>query len=188
MEFEELQKIWNAQDNKPLYAINEKAMDNYILSKKKQAYHITNTSELLLIFVNIASGCLVLAMNLFKQSIFIYLLAAWMFGTALFTVISRIRRIKSSNRFDRSMHGDLDHAVSIATYQVRISQVMRWNILPIGALCFLGLWAGGKPVWIAIVVLIFFVLVYYASGWEHRIYKKKKHELELLQRKLENES
>lgn len=188
MEFEELQKIWNAQDNKPLYAINEKTMYNYILSKKKQAYHITNISELLLIFVNIGSGCFVLAMNLFNQSIFIYLLSAWMFGTALFTVISRIRRIKSSNRFDRSMHGDLDYAVSIATYQVRISQVMRWNILPIGALCFLGLWEGGKPVWIAIVVLMFFALAYYASGWEHKIYKKKKRELEVLQRKLENES
>ena len=163
-------------------------MYNYILSKKKQAYHITNISELLLIFVNIVAGCFVLAINFSNQSIFIYGLSAWMFGTALFTVVSRIRRIRSSNRFDRSMLGDLDHAVAVATYQVRISQIMRWNILPIGTLCFLGLWEGDKPVWIAIFVLVFFALTYYASGWEHKIYKRKKQELKILQRKLENES
>jgi hypothetical protein len=48
MEFEELRKIWDAQNNQPLYAINEKAMYNLILSKKKQAHHITNISELLI--------------------------------------------------------------------------------------------------------------------------------------------
>jgi hypothetical protein len=78
MEFEELRKIWDAQDNQPLYAINEKAMYNLILSKKKQAHHITNISELLLIFVNLGSGILILALNLFKQSgnISLYILSA----------------------------------------------------------------------------------------------------------------
>ena len=148
MEFEELKKIWDTQNNQPLYAINEKAMYNHILSKKKQAHHITNITELLIIFVNICSGCVVLGMNYFKQSsnIYLYILSAWMFGSALFMLVNRIQRIKGNNRFDRSMRGDLDHAISVATYQVRISQIMRWNILPIGALTLLGLWEGGKPI------------------------------------------
>ena len=37
------------------------------------------------------------------------------------------------------------------------------------------------------LILIFFVLTGYASGWEHRIYKARKRELEILQGKLENE-
>jgi hypothetical protein len=78
-------------------------------------------------------------MNLFDQSsnISMYVLSAWMLGSALFMLVSRIRRIKGDNQFDRSMSGDLDHAISVATYQVRISQIMLWNILPIGALTFL---------------------------------------------------
>ena len=189
MEFDELKKIWDAQNNQPLYAINEKAMYNHILSKKKQAHHITNISELLIIFVNLASGSFILAVNYFKQSgnISMYLLSALMFGSALFMVVNRIRRIRGNNRFDRSMSGDLDHAISVATYQVRISQIMRWSIIPIGVLTILGLWEGGKPLWIAIIVLIFFALTYYAGGWEHNIYKRKKRELELLQSKLGNE-
>jgi len=189
MEFEELKKIWDAQTNQPLYAINEKAMYNHILSKKKQAHHITNISELLIIFVNICSGSFVLGMNYFGQSgnIFMYLLSAWMFGSALFMLVNRIRRIKGNNRFDRSLSGDLDHAISVAAYQVHISQIMRWNILPIAALTMLGLWEGGKPVWIAVCVLLFFALTHLAGGWEHNIYKRKKRELEILQKKLDNE-
>src|SRR6187402_855153 len=112
MEFEELRKIWDAQNDQPLYAINEKAMYNFILSKKKQAHHITNISELLIIVVYTITGSVVLGMNLFDQSsnISMYLLSAWMLGSALFILVNRIRRIKGDNRFDRSMSGDLDHA------------------------------------------------------------------------------
>jgi len=190
MEFEELRKIWDVQDNQPLYAINEKAMYNLILSKKKQAHHITNISELLIIIVYTITGGAVLGMNLFDQSsnIFMYVLSVWMLGSALFMLMNRIRRIKGGNQFDRSMSGDLDHAISVASYQVRISQIMLWNILPIGALTTLGLWEGGKPIWIAMVVLLFFALSYYAGGWEHNIYKRKKRELEVLKKKLASES
>lgn len=189
MEFEELKKIWDAQNNQPLYAINEKAMYNLILSKKKQAHHITNISELLLIFVNFGSGILILAMNLFKQSgnISLYVLTAWMLASALYILVRRIQRIKGGQQFDRSINGDLNHAISVASYQVGISQIMRWNILPITVLTLLGLWEGGKPIWIALIVLLFFALTYYAGGWEHNIYKKKKRDLEILQKKLGNE-
>ena len=188
MEFDELKKIWDAQNDQPLYAINEKAMYNLILSKKKQAHHITNISELLIIVVYTITGSVVLGMNLFDQSsnISMYLLSAWMLGSALFMLVNRIRRIKGDKQFDRSMSGDLDHAISVATYQVRISRIMRWNILPIGILTILGLWEGGKPIWITMVVLLFFALTYYAGGWEHSIYRRKKRELEVLKKKLDN--
>jgi hypothetical protein len=64
-----LRKIWDAQSNQPIYAINEKAMYNLILSKKKQAHHITNISELLIIIVYIITGSLVLGMNLLIKAV-----------------------------------------------------------------------------------------------------------------------
>ena len=189
MEFEELQQIWDLQNNQPMYAINEKALHNRILSKKKQTYHITNVSELLLIMVNIGAGCIILGMNFYGQpgSIFMYLLSAWMFGTALYVLVSRIRRIQGDRRFDRSVRGDLHHAISVATYQLSLSQIMRWNILPIGSLVLLGIWGGGKSVWVAVLTVIAFSLAYHAGAWEHSIYKARKRELEILQNKLENE-
>ena len=189
MEFDEMKKIWDTQNNEPIYGINEKALHNRILSKKRQAYHITNFSELLIIIVYIGAGAFVLALNTFKPGVNIamYCLSAWMFMVAFYMLFSRIRRIKASHRFDRSMSGDLNHALSVATYQVRISAFGRWNILPIGILTVLGVWEGGKSIWAIAGVVIFFVLVSYASGWEHNIYKTRKRELEILQDKLENE-
>jgi hypothetical protein len=190
MEFEELQKIWDSQNNHNMYAINEQALHNRILSKKKQVYYITNVSELLLIFVNISAGAFVLGTNFFnaRESIFLYSLSLWMFGSAFYLILSRIRRIASGLQFDRSLRGDLAYAISIATYQVRLSQLMRWNILPIGTLVILGVWNSGRPIWVALGILVFFLFAHYAGGWEHSIYKNKKRELETLQSKLTNET
>jgi len=187
MEFEEMQKIWDSQNNKPLYAINEQALHNRIQSKKKQTSHITNFSELLLIIVNLGAGCFVLGINLFRPggNKYMCLLGVWMLSTALYLFRNRIRRIKGDKKFDRSLCGDLNHAISVAAYQVRLSQTMRWNILPIGAFIMLGVWDSGKAIWIAGLILVFFVLAYFGSAREHSIYKARKRELEILQAKLE---
>jgi hypothetical protein len=189
MEFEEMQRVWDSQTNQPLYAINETALHNRIISKKEKARHITNISELLVIIVNAGMGSFILALNFFKQStnIFLYLMAIWMFGSALYLLVSRIRRISGGKRFDRSMRGDLDHAVSVATYQVRLSLLMRWNILPMGILVLLSVWEGNKSVWIIVLILAFFAIVHFASAWEHNIYRSRKRELEALRNKLESE-
>jgi hypothetical protein len=190
MEFDEMKKIWDSQNNEPLYAINEKALHDRILAKKKQAYHITNISELLMIIVNLSVGLLILGINLLKQNvnIYLFLLSAWMLGSAIYVLMSRIRRIKGDNQFERSMRGDLHYAISVATYQVRLSQLGRWSILPIGIFSILGVWGGGKSVWVALGMLIFIVLTNYVARWEHNIYKAKKRELETLQSKLEDEA
>ncbi len=189
MEFDEMKKIWDSQNNEPLYAINEKALHNRILSKKKKAYHITNFSELLLIVVNTGAGSLTLGVNLYKQSgnIYFYLLSAWMFLSALYTLLSRIRRIRGSHHFDRSMLGDLAYAISMASYQVRLSQAGLWNVLPIALLGLLGVWESGKRGWPILIIAMLFVLGAYAARWEHRYYKARKRELEILQKKLKSE-
>jgi len=93
-------KCGNSQNNEPIYGINEKALHNRILAKKKQAYHITNASELLAVVVNLVVGCLLFALNLYKEStnMFLYLLAAWMIVTGLYVLVSRIRRLKENTR------------------------------------------------------------------------------------------
>lgn len=188
MEFEELQQIWNSQNSKPMYALNEDALHRRIDTKKNQASHITNISELLGIIANACSGIFIVGMNLYNrsQNIFLYAMAAWMLGTSFYFLVSRIRRKKTGNQFDRSLRGDLAYAISMSTYQVRISLLMRWNILPIAILILLGMWDGGKSIMLAAVLLLFFVLVYFASGWEHNIYKSRKRELETLQSRLDS--
>ncbi|MEI9909690.1 MAG: hypothetical protein WDO71_08430 [Bacteroidota bacterium] len=79
------------QNNETLYAINEKALHNRILSKKRSAGHIAGFSELLSIFVNTGIGLFILGVALFspRTDIFMYLMAAWSFITALYLIVSR---------------------------------------------------------------------------------------------------
>ncbi len=189
MEFDEMKKIWDSQNNTALYTINEDALHNRILSKKNKVYHITNISELLVIIIFFFTGCFTLGINSTHQNggIHTHLLAAWMFGTSLFVLINRLLRISKTKQFDRSLSGDLANAISIATYQVRFSRLMRWNIVPIALLTILGVWGNGKSIWIISGIIAFSALTYYAGGWEHGIYEAKKRELETLRDKLENE-
>jgi hypothetical protein len=189
MEFDEMKKVWDTQNNEPVYGINEQALHKRIVAKKNTGLRITHISEWLLIVVNMGAGAFIFGSSWYKQSsnVFMYILAAWMFISGLYFLVHRIRRIQADQQFDRSMLGDLRYAISIASYQVRISLVMRWNIVPIGLLVILSIMYGGKSVWLAAGIFIFLVLTSYASGWEHNIYKNRKIELERLQRKLEDE-
>lgn len=186
MEFDELQKIWHSQTNEPLWVINEQALYKRIQQKKKKVSYIANFSELLLLVVYIGSGSFIIGLNYVKPrpNLLLYVMAAWMLGTAVYVLVSRVRRMKNSYIFDRSLLGELNQAVSTATYQVQLSQIVRWNVLPIGILSLWSVLAGGQSVWFAVGILLVFVLSYYGGRWEHRIYVAKKRELEVLQRKL----
>lgn len=190
MEFDEIQKIWDSQNNQPLYVINENALHNRILFKKQQGLHITNVSELLWIIGNATAAVTIVGVNLSRQdgSIFMYALSAWTISIAAYMLICRNRRIQASGRFDRSLQGDLDHAISVATYQVRLSHFGRWNILPIAILVMLTFWEEGQSPWWIVVLVIFSILTSYGGGWEHGIYKARKRELHVLQNKLQNET
>src|SRR5688500_15786543 len=174
MDFKDIQKIWDTQTNQPLYVINENALHKRIQAKKKQAHHTTNLTELFTIFANACAGGVVLMISIFGRSenISKYAMGSWMLVVALYVLISRIRRIKRDLKFDRTIRGELDHAVSVATYQVNLSNLMRWNLILLGSLLLLSTWEGKKSVWIGTGVLAFLAIVHYFSGWEHNFYKR----------------
>lgn len=189
MEFDELQKIWDTQNKQPLYVINEQALHNRIVAKKHQVVHIAIVTEWILIIANTASGAFVLQQNYAGRRglVFAYLLAVWLLGTALYVLVNRIRRMREQQQFNRSLNGDLQHALATASYQVRISRIMRWNTLPIAVLVLFGAWEGGQSLWFLGIVALFFVLVFFASGWEMGIYRTKMKELQVLQQKLQED-
>ena len=189
MEFDEMKKVWDSQNNESLFAINEKALHNRILTKQRAAHHITNVSELLWIIGNTVAGCVVLGVNAFRETngVYMYLLSAWLIGSAFYLLAAKARRITGDQKFDRSMRGDLSYAISLAKYQVNLSLLGRWNLVPIGVLVILGFWEGGKSVWWIVGLLAFLTITHFAAGWEHNIYKNRKRELEILQGKLEGE-
>lgn len=187
MEFEEMQKIWHSESNQTFYAIDEHALNKRISAKKKTAHRITNISELVVIFTYFFGSCILLATNLINalSNVFMYLTAAWMFITSIYAIVVRVRRIYSNVRFDRTMFGELDHAISLATHQVRFSQMLGLNSILVAVLTVLMLLESDSSIWFAVGMSVFFAGALYLSKWEINIYKRKKEELVQLKMKLE---
>jgi hypothetical protein len=177
MDFEEMQTIWNAQNNANAYKLDEQELHRRILARKKRAVMITNFSELMIMIVYAAVGWVVLSVNM-------YYLAIWMWAVVMVLMISRIIRLRAARRFDRSVQGELQHALATAKYQVRLSQLMRWNIVVIFALTLWTIWKSGKPAWTLVLMSLIFLLAWYVSGIEHNKYKAQKGSLETLQQSL----
>lgn len=187
MEFDEIKKIWDAQNNQPLYVIDEKALHNRIQSKMKGALLRANLNEWGLIIINLFAAGVLVTLNSFGHAanIFMYIEAAWLFATVVYVVAHRSRRLSSSRRFDRSIHGDLDHAISIAAYHVRLVRMMNWNLLPLGAIMIFSGWEAGKLLKAAAVILISYALAFYVGIKENRANVRRRRELQVLKEKLE---
>ena len=187
MEFDEMKKIWDAQNNQPLYVIDEKALHNRIQSKMNTLLHFTSVSEWLLIMINLGAGGILIGRNPFKPgvNIFLHLEAVWMFGIVVYLVLICIRRIKASRQFDRSIHGDLDHAIFLASYQMRIGQIIRWNFLPMGAIMIFSGWESGKLLRVSAIILVSYTLAFYVTSKGYLANKRRKRELQVLKEKLE---
>ena len=171
MEFDEMKKIWDAQNNQPLYVLDEKALHHRIQSKMNGVLRVTNMNEWSSILFNLGAGCILLALNHFSPvaNIFMYIESAWLFATVAYVVINRIRRIKAGRRFDRSIHGDLDHAISVAGYQVRLSRVISWNLLPMSAIMIFSGWEAGKLLKVSVFILVSYALGFYVSAKGQRV-------------------
>ena len=185
MEFDEMKKIWDSKSNQFLYILNNEAMQKIIAARYRRASRMTDFTEWFITIVNVIAGGAILV-NVTREpvNVFVFLLALWMIGSAVYVWRRRIVRIRAMRRFDRTMLGDLNHAVDLATYQVRLSTLGRWNVVPVGIITFLALWQGDGSIALTAGTLVFLLLASWAAGWEHRFYKRRKHELELLRNRL----
>ena len=187
MEFEDMKKIWDTQNNQPLYVIDEKALHKRIQSKMNGVRRFANATEVSLMVVYLFAGSLLLAVNPFKRgaNIFMYIETAWMFAIVVYIMVSRNRRIKASRRFDRTIHGDLDHAISLASYHLRLSEIINWNGIPMGAIMIGSGWESGKLFMVSVVILVSYGLAFYVGAKANRANKRRKRELQILKEKLE---
>lgn len=125
MEFEELKKIWDTQNNQPMYAINEAALHKRIQSKMHRATRLSNINDIGLTMIALVTA----AISLFLSkpiSVWDWIISAELVIIAAYILAGRIKRKKQEARFDRSMLGDLDHAINNFRYEERRGKTMVW--------------------------------------------------------------
>ena len=192
MEFEEMKRIWDQQDDEPLYAINEEELHRSIKSTKKRAIRLTNINDWGLLVIGIVTAIVYSILSIIDNtpSVYDFLIVGTLLLITGYVWFSRIRRKKQEQIFARTMLGDLNHAIANVKYEAnRSKNMVWWFIVPLAILVFLNLSQGDVSLWKWIGIAAAFVLSGLLTRWEyiHR-FKPKLRKLEALRKKLTKEA
>lgn len=187
MEFEDMQVIWNSQNNEKLYAINEAALYEQIKRKGKSVDRLLEMSQLVMIAVNLFVG-IFLIIDAWRDNgeLYEYILPAMYLAYFIGAIVFRLVRRKEQVRFEETMLGELDKAIWQADYLIKQGYTLiKWYLLPLMLAASGSMLYNGKPFW-ALGMFVFMAGASYLSHyWEiERCYVPKKRELEGLREKL----
>lgn len=192
MEFEKMMRIWDTQDDVPLYTIDQDALHRSITARKNQTARFANTNDigLMLIFLGTAIMYSYLSIVGQNSNVYDYLIVGAMLGCTAYVWLSRMSRKRDESKFDRTILGDLDHAIANVDYEVKRSRSMIWWCgLPSTSLVLLNLSQNPMPIWKWMSIIAAFVLSWLLLRWEYtRRQKPRKLKLESLRTRLIEDS
>ncbi|MEO9481795.1 MAG: hypothetical protein ABJG47_00025 [Ekhidna sp.] len=190
MEFEEMQKIWDEQKGETMYAINETALHKSVTSKKKAASRRINIVEISLMIINsIVSVVLITDAILDEEGLWDYAGAVIMALTVVFLIAFRVRRKKNEQKFDRSMLGELDHAIANSHSIIQIATIMiYYYLIPVGFFTLGKMLYFGASLEKWFLIIGMFALAFFLVRWERKaLHIPRKTRLEGIKRKLMEE-
>ncbi len=190
MEFKEMKKIWDTQNDEALYVINEDALHRRIKAKKMGTKRTTTFAEIILIASNFIGGGVVIISHLLKNSgnVAAFSMGVMMMIVGAYILFIRSQRIKRDQQTDISILGDLENAIDNINYRIKLSQSMIWYCLIIIGFSMYTVLNSERSVFNIILISGFFIIGFIMSRWEHKHFNLgKRKQLLDLKEKLINE-
>jgi len=188
MEFEEMKRIWDQQNDEPLYAINEAALHRSIKSRKERASRSNNINDFGLTAICIATAIIYSIRFIVNTTptIFNYLMVIGLLFIIGYIWYGRIRRKKQEQFFGHTMLGDLNHTIASLQYKTnRSKNMVWWFVVPLAILTMLNMWQIDVSLWEWLGVGAAFILSALLMRWEYnRCNKPRLRNLEALRDKL----
>ncbi len=189
MDFEEMQKVWDEQKGETMYAINEAALHQSVTRKKNAAGKRINRVEIMLSIINSLVVLFLLILMRNHPRIWGFINAGIVATSVVYIQYFRWKRKKAENMFDRSMLGELDHAISNTNYIIRFNYLMVVGYLvPLSVVTITSLAVSGASLVKWLIVTGMFVLSFFVVRWEQKAYNipRKKQLLALKQKLMED--
>lgn len=201
MDFEQMKVIWDSQNERPLYVLDQEALHEQVRRKGRCIEQSVRMFEGFMIAILLAVAAILVGKRLFVVTDW---RPAMVIGAALTLLVAvvaavhlalqRRRRLKSEKVFDPSLLGDIDKAISQIDYQVaRLKNFHYWFILPMAAmtgLSFVTQGVGlselfGSKIWVGPLFLLSVLIYYVAIRVElSRVHGPRKRSLQTLRKKL----
>lgn len=187
MQFEDLQVIWNSQDDERLFAIDESALHAAIKRKSRSVNRLLAIFEWVMIAVN-----LLVAVVLFLDAgqdngpAFQYVLVVMYLAYFVVAVVRRLTRRREEVRFPPTMLGELDKAIWQVDYLIQQARsIIFWYVIPLGVVVTISMILSINTWWGLFFFTAWTTVTYFGSRWEiNKWYRPKKENLELLREKL----
>ncbi|MFK7952716.1 MAG: hypothetical protein AB8B73_07690 [Ekhidna sp.] len=190
MEFDQMQKIWNEEKKENLFVIDESALHKNVTRKKNAAGRRINKVEIGLILINSICSIILFISALNDTHSWNFIGSGLMLITVLYILYSRSKRKKGENTFDRSMLGELNHAISNTDSIIQFSRLMIIGYLVPFSIFIIGklIWSDASiERWLTMggMYLLAFILI----QWERKkMHIPRKRNLEILRKKLIEDS
>ncbi|MFQ3212975.1 MAG: Flp pilus assembly protein TadB [Marivirga sp.] len=184
MEFEEITKIWDQQNSKTLFVINEEAMHNRIRSKLKAATKENNINDFCLIAISLITAAYVLFSK--ANSLWNVVTAVALLLITVFIIVNRVRRKQRNKDFDQSMLGGLNHAIENIKFEIKRAKTFTlWFLLPVAVPTVMNMIEKEATVgrWLFVVGMCMLAIFVTQLGLQKKMKPKRKN-LEALRDKL----
>lgn len=187
MDFEELQVIWNSQNNEKMYAINENTLHAYIKQKSRSINKLLNFFEYMLIGMNLAVGIWLTIESLDNNPLSNqFILAVFYLAFGVYALIRRLMRRNEEKPFDPTMVGELDKAIWRIEYLMKQSlHVITWYLLPLVLIIGVMAFFDTRLLLTFIMLTVVTAASYFGHRWEfNKFHLPNQRNLEALREKL----
>ena len=167
MEFEQLHVVWNAQQQEPLFAINERAMHNLIRYKSARIERLVGWFELAVVTVTLLIATL-LPLDAWREGDgwHAYAVALICLATAIWTLLARWQRGLHEVTYEQSIKSIAERGVAQLDRHIQRLRLFFWCLhVPIALAAAIGLsaYSNTRPLLIWAGVLLVTAIAYWAT-------------------------
>jgi hypothetical protein len=187
MEFEEMKKIWDSQNNKPMYVIDEKSLHDVVKRKINAMARKVNLFDYGMIAITMFVGVFMIIDGIksnYQWTDFLTAVAA--FGITIYVVINRSRRRKLELKFGQSLVDGLDNAIVKIDYLIKQGKTfVFWYVIPFALVTVISMASKPNSIWSWLLIIAAFTFASWLGTWEVRKFHiPKKRSLEGLRKTL----
>lgn len=167
IEFEEMQKVWNEKTGENMFSINERELYDIVIRRKDTAHRRINNTEIMLTIINGIICVLSIVLAISNPHPVNFMNAGIMGVAVVYIQYFRRKRKREANKFDRSILGELDHAIAHERSTVRFNTLMVVGyVIPLAIVGISALISASASLDKWVITMGAFLLSIVILGWE----------------------
>lgn len=183
MQFEDLQKVWDQQNQQPMYVLNEEALQQQIRRKGNKISRYITINEFGLLIISVLTTANLAFTS--ENRTYALLVGIAMFSSCAYMMWGRYQRLKKTPEAS-SVLAELEYTISQSDYYLQFAKTFfLWFMLPMALVVVFRLFSAEAGLWKWLLIIGSFSFAFLLVRLElHYKHLPRKRSLEKLKEKL----